>query len=455
MAKSIKATAKSLAETDRAHVWHPFTQMSEWVASEPLIIEKGSGNYLVDINGKRYLDGVSSLWVNVHGHRKKEIDFAIAKQLKRIAHSTQLGLASVPAIELAEKLVGIAPKGLTKVFYSDNGSTAVEIALKMAFQYWQQTRGGKGRKKFVAFTGAYHGDTFGSMSVGEIDTFVGIYKPLLFNTLRAPYPYCYRCPMDRERPSCKTYCLTELERMLKEHDGEIAACIIEPMIQGAAGMITSPAGFLRGVRRLTKKYNVLLIVDEVATGFGRTGAMFASDIEGVRPDIMCMAKGLTGGYLPLAATMTTKKIFNAFLGRPEEYRAFYHGHTYTGNQLGAAAAIANIEIFNKERVIERMGAKIEFFKNRLEGFYNLARVGDVRSIGLMAGIELVKERATKETYASSERMGRRVSELARERGVIIRPLGDVIVIMPPLSITTAELKKIMDVVYNAIDEVTG
>ncbi len=442
-----------MAKLDKRFIWHPFTQMREWEASDPLIIKAGKGNYLIDINGKRYLDGVSSLWVNVHGHRKKEIDNAIKKQLGKIAHSTLLGLSNIPSIELAEKLVKIAPKGLTKVFYSDNGSTAVEVALKMSFQHCAQT-GKNEKRKFIAFTGAYHGDTFGSMSVGEIDIFVKKYRPLLFNTFRAPYPYCYRCPVKKEYPSCGIACLNEFEKILKKHHGEIAACVIEPVVQGAAGMITSPPGFLKDVRRLTRKYNVLLIADEVATGFGRTGYMFACESEKVSPDFLCLAKGITGGYLPLAATLTSEKIYKAFLGRHEEYKSFFHGHTYTGNPLGCAAAIASLEVFEKEKVIERLQGKIALFKDLLKDFNALTHAGDKRQAGLIAGIELVKDKGTKEPYPSKERVGHQVCMEAREQGLIIRQLGDTIVIMPPLSIKEAELKRIARIVFDCVRKVT-
>ncbi len=443
-----------LIKIDKLRVWHPFTQMREWAASDPLIIKEGKGNYLIDIDGKKYIDGVSSLWVNVHGHRKKEIDRAITAQLKKIAHSTLLGLSNIPSIELAERLVKIAPMGLTRVFYSDDGSTAVEIALKMSFQYWAQSKKDK-KTRFVAFTGAYHGDTFGSMSVGEIDIFVKKYRPLLFEALRAPYPYCYRCPVDKAYPSCKLACLVELEKVLKKNHGEIAACVIEPVVQGAAGMIVSPPGFLKGVRSLTRKYDCLLIADEVATGFGRTGRMFACETEGVSPDLLCLAKGLTGGYMPLAATLTTEKVYKAFLGRYEEYRTFFHGHTYTGNPLGCAAALANLDVFEKEKVIERLRGKGAAFKGLLEKFKYLPHVGDVRHSGLIAGVELVNDKDTKEPYPAKERVGHKVCMEARKQGLIIRQLGDTVVIMPPLSIKEAELKRIADIVFDCVRKVTG
>lgn len=445
---------KKLISLDKKHVWHPFTQMREWEESTPLIIERGRGNYLIDTEGRRYLDGVSSMWVTVHGHGKKEIDSAIKAQLDKIAHSTLLGLGNTPSIELAERLVSIAPKGLNRVFYSDNGSTAVEIALKMAFQYHEQTNRKNRKRKFVAFTGAYHGDTFGSMSVGEIDIFVKKYRPLLFDTLRAPYPYCYRCPVDKDRKNCGKACLEVLEKILKAHSAEIAGCIIEPLFEGAAGMITSPPGFLRAVRRLTRKYGVLLIADEVATGFGRTGRMFACGTEGVSPDFLCLAKGLTGGYMPLAATLTTEKVYRAFLGRYDEFKSFFHGHTYTGNPLGCAAAIASLDVFEKEKALERLVGKVALFKTLLERFDSLDHVGEVRQAGLVAGIELVADRPTKEPYPAAVRLGHRVCMEARKYGLIIRPLGDTIVLMPPLGIKEAELKKIVSITFDCVKRLT-
>ncbi len=444
---------KRLIELDRRHIWHPFTQMKEWAKEDPLVIERGEGNYLIDTEGRRYLDGVSSLWVNVFGHRKKEIDRAVKKQLDKIAHSTLLGLSNVPSILLAERLVRIAPKGLTKVFYSDNGSTAVEVALKMSVQYWMQ-KGKPEKKRFIAFTGAYHGDTFGSMSVGEIDVFVGKYRPLLFKTFRSPYPYCYRCPVKKQYPSCSLACLAVFEGILKKHGREIAACIIEPLVEGAAGMVVSPPGFLKGVRRLTSRHKVLLIADEVATGFGRTGRMFACEREKVRPDMLCIAKGLTAGYMPLAATLTTGKIYEAFLGRYDEFKAFFHGHSYSGNPLGCAAAIACIDVFEKQRVIERLEAKIKLFEKLLKTFNSLEHAGDVRSKGLMAGIELVKDKKTKKPFNTSERIACRVSMEARKHGLIIRPIGDTIILMPPLSIKIGELRKMCGTVYACIRKIT-
>src|SRR3990170_4775678 len=452
---------EELKRLDHEYIWHPFTQMREWMGEEPLIIERGEGSYLIDVQGRRYLDGVSSLWCILHGHNRPEINAAIHEQVERISHSTFLGLSNVPAVQLAEKLGRIAPKGLTKVFYSDNGSTAVEIALKMAYQYWEQQSEVRSQKsevkktKFISFTGAYHGDTFGSMSVGEIDVFVEKYKPLLFATYKADYPYCYRCPIGKAYPSCNIACIKKFEDILRRHHREIAGCIIEPIVQGAAGMIVSPPGFLKEVRRLCTKYNILLIADEVATGFGRTGKLFACEHEDVTPDFFCLAKGITGGYLPLAATLTTEKIYKAFLGEYRELKQFFHGHTYTGNLLGCAAALANLRIFEQEKRLKRLQPKIKLLSELLEDFKNLTHVGDIRQKGLIAGIELIKDKKIKEPYPLEERIGYKVCMETRKYGLITRPLGNVVVIMPPLSISSAELKKVMSIVYRCIHFAAG
>lgn len=454
-----RITKKKLADlqrTDTTSLWHPFTQMQDYGQAEPLIIERGRGSYLYDSEGKRYLDGVSSLWVTVHGHRKKQIDDAIIRQVGKICHSTLLGLSNVPAIELAGKLVEIAPPGLTRVFYSDSGSTAVEIALKIAYQYWQQlSRATRKKQRFISLTNAYHGDTIGAVSVGGIDLFHEIYRPLLFKTLKAPSPYCYRCPFDKTHPACGLECLNRLEDVLRQQHSRTAAFIMEPLVQGAAGMITFPKGYIAGARGLCTRYKVLCIADEVATGFGRTGRLFACEHERVRPDIMCLAKGITGGTLPLAATLTTDEVYGAFLGEVHECKTFYHGHTYTGNPVACAAACANIEIFKKERVVAKLQPKIKQLGARLRQLHSYAHVGQVRQCGFMVGIELVADRKTKQPYALRQRMGHRVILEARKNGVIIRPLGDVIVLMPPLAIQEKELDRLCDVVFAAIAAVTG
>jgi adenosylmethionine-8-amino-7-oxononanoate aminotransferase len=452
----VKSKNLLYSSSDKQFLWHPFTQMKEWLEEDPLIIEKGEGNYLIDVTGKRYLDGVSSLWCNVHGHRKEAVDKAIKKQLNRIAHSTLLGLSNVPSIQLAERLISTVPHGLKRVFYSDSGSTAVEIALKMSFQYWQQvsTKGAKLKRRFVSFTGAYHGDTLGSVSVGGIDLFHERYNPLLFETYKVPYPYCYRCPIDRSYPACEIACIEKLHENLEVNHHQIAALVIEPLVQGAAGIITSPPGFLRMVRDLCTKYKVLMIADEVATGFGRTGKMFACEHEGVTPDMLCLAKGLTNGYIPLAATITTEDIFNAFLGDYDQLKTFFHGHTYTGNPLASSAALANLDVFTKEQTLQRLQPKIEHFEKLLTKFKKLPHVGDVRQSGFMVGIELVMDKETKEPYPLSEKVGIRVCRESRKYNLIIRPLGDVIVLMPPLSIKESELKRMTAVVYESIIKVT-
>jgi adenosylmethionine-8-amino-7-oxononanoate aminotransferase len=457
---------RRLEELDKKYIWHPFTQMKEWLEEKPVIISEGRDCFVKDIYGRWYLDGVSSLWVNIHGHRKKEIDDAIKEQIDSIAHSTLLGLSNVPAIRLAEKLVKIVnlslagnselrtpSSKLTKVFYSDDGSTSVEIALKMAFQYWKNKEVA-GRNTFVSLNNAYHGDTIGAVSVGGIDIFHKAFEPLLFKTYKAPSPYCYRCELGKEYPQCSFACLDKLEEILKDHASEIAAFIIEPMIQAAGGMITSPPGYLKGVRELCTRYNILMIADEVATGFGRTGKMFACEHEGVVPDFLCLSKGITGGYMPLAVTLITEEVYNAFLGEFKDLKTFFHGHSYTGNPLACAASIACLDLFEKEKILENLNGKIEIFEVWLKSISNLKHVGDVRNIGFMAGVELVKKKKTKEPYDWSEKMGWHVAYHAREKGVIIRPLGNVVVIMPPLSISRENLEKLHEVIKSAIVSVT-
>jgi adenosylmethionine-8-amino-7-oxononanoate aminotransferase len=449
----IKARKKDLEALDKGHLWHPFTQMKEWADEDPLIITGGRGSYLKDLNGRWFLDGVSSIWVTVHGHGKEEINDAIKAQVDKISHSTLLGLTHPPAIGLAKKLVSISQKNLTRVFYSDSGSTAVEIGLKMAYQYWQ-LKGLQEKKRFLSLKNAYHGDTVGAVSVGGIDIFHKIFSPLLFESFKAPSPYCYRCELRKKHPSCRLQCLKEMEAVLKKNHTKIAGLIIEPLVQGAGGIIVSPPGYLKGVRRLCNKYKVLMIADEVATGFGRTGRMFACEHEDVKPDILCIAKGITGGYLPLAATITTEKVYKAFLGEYKDLKAFFHGHTYTGNQLSCAAAMANIDLFKKERTIQKMQAKINRFTKELLKIGELPHVGDVRQMGFMVGIELVKNKAKKTPFALEDKIGIKVCRRAREKGLIIRPLGNVVVLMPHLTVTKEELKQITAITLESINKVT-
>ncbi len=432
---------------DRAHVWHPFTQMQEW--TDPVVIERGEGPYLWDVEGRRYIDGVSSLWVTVHGHRTPEIDAAVASQLGKLAHSTLLGLSNVPSIELAERLVRVAPPGLVRVFYSDSGSTAVEVALKMAFQH-QRRRGEERRTKFVFLEGGYHGDTLGAVSVGGIDLFHRLFRPLLFASHRVPAPHCFRCPVGKTFPSCGIDCVLPLEEALRDHGPEIAAVIVEPVMQGAAGMIPQPAGWLPRVAAAARAAGALLIADEVAVGLGRTGRWFAVEHEGVRPDLLAVAKGLSGGYLPLAATLATEEIHASFLGRHEEMRTFFHGHTYTGNPLACAAAVANLDRMTREGTVGEAARKGEILGALLEPLRSLRPVGDVRRRGMMAGVELVRDAASREPFPPGERAGRRVCEEARRRGVLLRPLGDVVVVMPPLGTPDVVLGEIAGVLAASI-----
>ncbi|MFA6055255.1 MAG: adenosylmethionine--8-amino-7-oxononanoate transaminase [Thermodesulfovibrionales bacterium] len=450
-----------LEELDKKYIWHPFTQMKEWVEEKPIIITEGRDCFIKDVYGKWYLDGVSSLWVNIFGHKKKEIDDAIKAQLDKIAHSTLLGLSNVPAIMLAEKLIRLVnlsflnhPSSLSKVFYSDNGSTAVEVALKMAFQYWKH-KGNDGKNTFAALHNAYHGDTIGAVSVGGVDIFHNAFGPLLFKTYKAPSPYCYRCEFGKEYPDCKIFCLEKLEEIFKEHSQVIAAFIIEPLIQAAGGMITSPPGYLKGVRALCSKYNILMIADEIATGFGRTGKMFACEHEGAVPDIMCLSKGITGGYMPLAVTLATEEVYNAFLGEFKDIKTFFHGHSYTGNPLACAASLACLDLFEKEKTLENLQGKINMLEDWLKDLRGLDHVGNVRNAGFMAGVELTQDKKTKTPYDRAEKMGRRVALCARDNGVFIRPLGNVIVIMPPLSISEQNLIKLLEVIKSAIIKATG
>lgn len=450
---SVEMTTEQLESWDREYVWHPFTQMKDYVKEKPVIIENGEGVILRDIEGNEYIDGISSMWCNIHGHRKKEIDDAIREQLDKVAHTTLLGFSNVPAIELAKRLIDITPDGLAKVFYSDNGSTAIEVALKMAFQYWQY-KGYKSKTNYVALQYGYHGDTVGAISVGGIDMFRSVFKPLLFKTFFAPSPYCYRCPHGKDKTECMFECLKDLEAILSKDSDSIAAMVMEPLIQGAGGMIVHPEGYLFRAKELCEKYNVLFIADEIMVGFGRTGKMFACAHENVTPDIMALSKGINGGYMPLAVTLTTDEIYNAFIGDYGEQKTFFHGHTYTGHPLACSAALASLDIFEDEKVIEGLQPKIRLLKERLERFTNLNSVGDIRQSGLVAGIELVRNKETKEPYSWEEKIGVKVCLEARQRGLISRPLDNVIVIMPPLSINTSQLNRMMDIIYESIETIT-
>jgi adenosylmethionine-8-amino-7-oxononanoate aminotransferase len=427
------------AGASKSYLWHPFTQMRGWATEQAPVIESGDGVWLTDRDGRRYIDGISSLWCNVHGHSHPVIDGAIKDQLERVAHTTMLGLSHGPAEELARRLVELAPDRLARVFYSDSGSTAVEIALKMAFQYWRQAADAcPSRTSFLSLEDAYHGDTVGSVSVGGIELFHSLYRPLLFDSHRVPAG-------DSDA----------LARMLAQRGDEIAAVVVEPLVQGAAGMRLQPRGYLREVRDLCDRHDVFLICDEVATGFGRTGTMFACEQEQVVPDFLCLGKGMTGGYLPLAATLTTERVFDAFLGEHDEYRTFFHGHTYTGNPLACAAGVATLDLFEQERTLERLEPKTELFGQLLHDLVEpLPHVAEVRRLGFMCGIELAFDPAQEVPYEPALRVGHEVTLEARSRGAIVRPLGDVVVLMPPLAIEAEELEELVEITADSITAAT-
>jgi adenosylmethionine-8-amino-7-oxononanoate aminotransferase len=448
------ARHRRLAEADHKNLWHPFTQMEEWLAEEPLVIDSADGVHLVDTLGNRYLDGVSSLWCNVHGHRVPEIDAAVRAQLDRVAHTTLLGLASTASIECAEELLRWTPKGLTRVFFSDAGATAVEIALKIAFQH-HQLRGDTARTEFVGLRGAYHGDTIGSVSLGGMDLFHRIFKPLLFDVHHAPQPYCYRCPLSKRWPECGMACADEVEKIFEQRAGKIAALVMEPLVQGADGMITQPPGYVRRMREICDRHGALLVCDEVATGFGRTGKMFAVEHEGVVPDLMTVAKGISGGYLPLAATLATERVFESFLGPFDAQRTFFHGHTYTGNPLACAASVASMHLFRDKGILQALPGKVSALTRALAPAAELAHVGEVRQRGFMVGIELVRDRSTRGEYAYGLRAGHRVCTEARKMGAILRPLGNVVVLMPPLAMTEAQLGELAGIALACIEKVTA
>lgn len=476
-----QVTPQILSAWDKKYVWHPFTQQALWEKEKILIVDSGKGAFIRDVSGKRYFDGVSSLWLNLFGHRHPALDRAFKRQLGKIAHSTFLGLSHRPGIELARDLIRIAPRNLSRVFYSDNGATSVEIALKMAYQYWVEkdgrgdSRGGgrsakprpaAKRTEFLALKNSYHGDTVGAVSVGGIDTFHGKYRPLLFKTRFAMSPYCFRCPFNkekarhrhrlgekinfvpkpgdfREETGCRWECLGSVRKILQERASHIAGAIIEPIVQGAAGMIVMPPGYLAGFARLCRNYGVLLIADEVATGFCRTGSLFATDQEKAEPNLMCIAKALTGGYTPLAATLTEEKIYRAFRGPVQKLRTFFHGHSYTAHPLGAAVARANLELIRKSKLLEKSRQKAHLMKDELEELKLLPAVGSVRQAGLMIGVELVKNKAANAPYPAHLRMGARVCKGLLSEGIWLRPLGDVIVLMPPPIAADSDLRRMI------------
>jgi adenosylmethionine---8-amino-7-oxononanoate aminotransferase len=439
---------EDLTRVDREHYWHAFTQMSEY---QPFIIERGEGVWLIDTDGRRYLDGVSSLWCNVHGHGHPHIDGAIQQQLGKIAHVTSLGMSNPTTIELTRRLVACAPGKLECVFYSSDGSSAVEVALKQAFQYWRQCPEPEPqRDMFMAVGAAYHGDTLGSCSVGGVSRFHAMFAPLLFDVVRGPTPDSYRRPEGLDLCQASAHYLSEYEQLFDRFGSRIAAVVLEPMVQGAAGMVMQPPGFASGLRNLARKHGALFIVDEIAVGMGRTGKLWASEWEQLEPDFLCAGKGLSGGYLPLAATLTTRAVWNAFLGEYAESKSFFHGHTYGGNPLACAAALATLELFEREQTLNNVVQRGALLGELLEPLKDHPQVGDVRRCGLIAAVELVADKRLKQPYPWAERKGQRVCASALERGVWLRPLGNVVVIMPPLSIQERELQQLVDGVSHGL-----
>ena len=444
-----------LRRLDHTFLWHPFTPMQAWLDEDPVVIVRGDGNELVDDAGRRYLDGVSSLWCNVHGHNHPALNAAITAQLGQVAHTTLLGLTNVPAIRLAERLIKLAPPGLTRVFYSDNGATAEEAALKMALQYWHLC-GKSDKTRFASLVQAYHGDTLGAVGVGYSETFHRFFRPVLADALRLTPPHVRRWRDRLSHEEALDQAIGEARESIAREGDALAAVVVEPLMQGAAGMWPHAPDYLRALREVTTEAGVLLICDEVATGFGRTGTMFACEQAGVCPDLLCVAKGITGGYLPLAATLATEQVHDAFLGPPAAGRTFYHGHTYTGNPLGCAATLASLELFAGNRTLDRLGPKIRRLEQLMATeIAPLPHVADIRQCGVMVGIELAADAADRRPYPAAVRMGARVTVEARRRGVIVRPLGDVVVLMPPLSITTEEIDRLVTVVRDAIAQGTG
>ena len=434
---------------DLEYVWHPYTQMKDCETLPPILIDRAGGVKLFDADGNFYYDTISSWWCNVHGHNHPDIKKAIKEQLDKIEHVLFAGFTHKPAVELAERLVSITPRNLTKVFYSDDGSTAVEVALKMSFQFWQNI-GVEGKTKFLSLDAAYHGDTLGAMSVSGVDLFNKRFSPLFFDSFKAPSPYCYRCSAGREKGKCSLECLDRMEKILKENAKNIAAIILEPILMGAGGMIIYPPEYLTGVKKLSLKYGVHLILDEIAAGFGRTGKMFASEHAGVEPDIMCLSKGLTSGYLPIAATLTTKNIFDAFYDNYSELKTFYHGHTYTANPLACAAGIAAVGLFEKENTLDNVPKINAALNSFLESLKDHPVVGDIRSIGAVGAIELVKDKRTKEPFGIKERVGLEIYKEGLKNNLLLRPLGNIVYFFLPLSLTDAELKDIFDSTHKTL-----
>ncbi|MDY6834299.1 MAG: adenosylmethionine--8-amino-7-oxononanoate transaminase [Chloroflexota bacterium] len=439
----------SLFEMDRKYLWHPSTQMKDFETEDHVLITRADGIRLYDANGKAYYDTISSWWCNVHGHNHPKVKEAIKSQLDRFDHVLFAGLTHENAIRAAEMLVQVTPQRLCKVFFSDNGSTACEIALKMSYQYWKNS-GKEQKQEFVALELGYHGDTIGAMSVGGTSLFDSPFSTLLFRAHKVPSPYCYRCRFGKSRDNCELDCIKPLEELLRARNGQIAGIILEPLVQGAGGMIIYPVEYLNEVGRLAREYGVHLIADEVAVGFGRTGKMFATEFSTAEPDFMCVSKGLTNGCLPLAATITTQEVYDAFYDDYEKNKTFYHGHTFTANPLATAAAVASLQVFQEEDTIEKSASKIACLHQEMERFRELPHVGDVRCKGMIAALELVRDKDTTEPFTFEERVGWRVYQEGLKTGIILRPLGNVNYLFLPLCITQDELADVLQLMHEVV-----
>lgn len=442
---------ESLIAKDLKFNWHPYTQMKDHEAMRPVLVRRASGIKLFDDKGNWYYDTISSWWCNLHGHGHPRILKAVKEQLKKIDHVMFAGFTHEPAVRLSEKLVSIAPKGLSRVFYSDNGSTAVETAMKMSVQYWVN-KGIKNKNRFVSLDMGYHGDTAGTMSLGGVDLFNKVFTPVFFKAYKVPTPYCYRCPAGKKRKNCSIECARPLEALLKKNSKRICAFVLEPMLMGSAGMLIYPKEYLKKAAALCKKYNVHLIADEVASGFGRTGKMFACDHAGVSPDFMCLSKGLTNGVMAFAATLTTEKVFSAFYAPYGKRRTFYHGHTFTANPIACAAALASLGIFEKERSLNNAVRISSLLKKGLQKFKMLPHAGDVRCIGTVGAIELVKDKKTKEPFAFDERAGYAVYREGLKKNLILRPMGEVVYLCLPLCVTEPQLRHILSKFYGILSK---
>lgn len=440
---------------DLEHIWHPCSQMKDYEDFPPIIADHAKGLYIYDINGKKYADVISSWWCNLLGHCSDRINAAVKDQIDKLEHVIFANFSHKPAITLCDELFKILPKGLRKFCFTDNGSSAIEAAMKMSFQYHYQT-GNPQKKSFMALSDAYHGETIGALSIGGVDLYSEIYKPMLLDIIRIESPDCYRCSYSKDRESCSAQCFENAEIEFEKHGDNVCAIVVEPLLQAAAGMKIYPAVYLEKLRAICNQYNVHLIADEIATGYGRTGKMFACDHAGISPDIMCLSKGLTGGYLPMALAITTDRIYDAFYADYSEGKAFMHSHTYSGNPLACSAAVEVLKILKEENIIENANNNAEYFTALIkEKLQDHRHCGDIRSLGLINAVELVKDKKTKQPFDKSCRYGYHIYKKALEKGVILRPLGDVVYFNPPLNITRDEMKDVVEVCVQSIHEVLG